>query len=101
VKVEMVPKLHPRRGGKVEVGNVYANPHGRPFYKVVLGIIPDAWGRRKPFNNVVMLHVASLGEIVGCSCQPTLYISEHQDHVGLVKNMPTLKIEWLREKEKS
>jgi hypothetical protein len=100
VKVEMVPQLHPRRGGEVKVGHVYSNPHGRPFYKVVLGIVPETWGRSKTFNNIVMLHVTSLGEVVGSSCQPQLYVSEHQDHVGIVKNMPTLKIEWLKKENR-
>lgn len=96
MKVEMIPRIHPRRGGEVKVGNVYSNPHGRPFYKVVLGIIPATWGRGRNWNNIVMMHITSLGEVVGASVQPTLYVSEHQDHVGIIRHMPTLKIEWLQ-----
>jgi hypothetical protein len=44
MKVEMIPRLHPRRGGEVKVGNVYTNPHGRPFYK---GDVPGL-DRRSP-----------------------------------------------------
>jgi hypothetical protein len=100
MKVEMLPRLHPRRGGKVKVGHVYTNPHGRPFYKVVVGLVPDSYRSRGTWNNVVMLHIDSLGNVVGCSNQPELYVSEHQDHVGIVKNEFTLKIEWLSEKER-
>lgn len=100
MKVSMTPKLHPRRGAEVEVGNVYINPHGRPFYKVVLGKVPSDWGRNGKWNNIVMLHITSTGDIVGASCQPTKYVSEHQDLVGKVKNMPELKIEWLPERGK-
>jgi hypothetical protein len=100
MKVEMIPQIHPRRGGEVKVGNVYTNPHGRPFYKVVLGIVPESWGRSARYNCIVMVHVTSLGEIVGASVQPKVYVSEHQDHVGTVRNMPTLKIEWLKDERK-
>lgn len=96
MKVEMVPQLKPRRGGQVLVGNVYTNPHGRPFYKVVVGIIPPEYSNRARWNNIVMLHIDSTGNIVGASTQPTKYVSEHQDHVGTVRNMPSLKIEWLK-----
>ncbi len=98
MKVEMLPKLAPRRGGEVKEGNVYTNPHGRAFYKVVMGIIPPEYSNRARYNNVVMLHVDSTGHIVGASVQPRIYVSEHQDHVGIVKSMPTLKIEWLEVK---
>ena len=94
MKIEMVPEIKPRRGGAVKVGNVYTNPHGRPFYKVVMGIIDPSWSNRARFNNIVMLHVNSLGQIVGSSVQPELYVREHQDHVGTVRSMPSLKIEW-------
>ena len=99
MKIEMIPQIRPRRGGEVKVGNVYTNPHGRPFYKVVLGIIPADWSRSSRWNNIVMVHVTALGEIVGASVQPTKYVSEHQDHVGTVRDMPTLKIEWLQSED--
>lgn len=99
MKVEMIPRLRPRRGGEVKEGNVYTNPHGRPFYKVVVGIIPASYSNRARWNNIVMVHVDSLGQVVGSSNQPEKYVSEHQDHVGVVRNMPALKIEWLGEKE--
>lgn len=97
MKVEMIPPIFPRRGGEVKEGNVYTNPHGRPFYKVVIGLVPPDWGRSGRWNNVVMVHVTSTGQIVGASCQPKTYVSNHQDLVGVVKSMPTLKIEWLKE----
>ncbi len=93
MKIEMSPKLHPRRGGEVKVGNVYANPHGKNFYKIVVGIPTQA----QRWNNVVCLHVDTSGNVVGASCSPKLYVSEHQDLVGFVNNMPSLKIEWLKE----
>lgn len=96
MKVQMVPRLHPRRGGEVVEGNVYTNPHGRAFYKVVMGIIPPEFSNRAKYNNVVMMHVDSTGHIVGASVQPMIYVSEHQDLVGVVRNMPSLKIEWLQ-----
>lgn len=94
----MIPQLRPRRGGPVKVGNVYANPTGR-FYKVVIGIIPKDFGRREKFANIAMLHIDSLGRVCGAACQPEGYVQNHQDPVGVVKNMPSLKIEWLPEKE--
>lgn len=100
MKIEMTPKLAPQRGGEVKVGNVYSNSHGRTFYKVVVGIVPPDWGSRGKYNNIVMIHVTSNGEIVGAACQPHRYVSDHQDLVGVVKNMPTLKIEWLSEKDR-
>lgn len=95
----MVPQFHPRRGGEVKVGNVYTNPHGKNFYKIVVGMVVREFDRR-PWNNVIMLHVNTAGEIVGSSNQPLTYISEHQDLVGIVKVMPSLKIEWFSQKEK-
>ena len=96
MRVEMMPKLHPRRGSEVKEGNVYTNPHGRNFYKVVMGIIPPEFSNRARYNDIVMLHVDSGGNVVGASVQPKIYVSEHQDLVGIVRNMPPLKIEWLQ-----
>lgn len=92
MKIEMTPKLHPRRGGEVKVGHVYTNDHAKHYYKIVVGMF-DA--DRGSYKNVICLHVSGTGEIVGCSRNPQNYISEHQDLVGIVKDMPTLKIEWL------
>jgi len=95
VKITMTPQISPRRGDPVVVGNVYANAHGAPHYKVVVGIITqDKWNR--PYNRVVCIHVAATGAIVGCSRYPEEYISHHNDLVGHVKTMPELKIDWLR-----
>lgn len=95
MKVSMIPQLSPRRGGKVCEGNVYTNPHGRNFYKVVMGIIPPEFSNRAKYNNVVMIHVSSTGQIVGASVQPHIYVSEHQDLVGTAI-IPDLKIKWLQ-----
>lgn len=97
MKVEMIPQIKPRRGGPVKEGNVYTNPHGPGYYKVVMGIIPDTWRKTgRNWNKIVLLHISSLGEIVGASCQPETYVCNHQDLVGIVKHMPSLKIEWLK-----
>lgn len=97
MKIDMVPQLNPTRGGSVKVGNVYTNPHGK-FYKIVVAIVtPEhSINHGSRFNNVVMLHISTSGHIVGSSNQPMQYISQHQDLVGIVKSMPTLKIEWLK-----
>jgi len=94
MKIEMTPKLHPRRGGEVKIGNVYNNPHGKTFYKVVVGMPTQTARGNRSYRNVVCLHISTSGEVVGCSANPADYISNHQDLVGQVKNMPTLKIEW-------
>lgn len=95
MKVIMTPTIEPRRGDKVEVGNVYGNAHGAPHYKVVVGIVAsDKWNR--PYNRVVCIHIDATGRIVGCSRNPEEYIANHQDLLGKVKSMPELKIEWLR-----
>lgn len=91
MKVEMTPTLHPQRGGEVKEGNVYSNAHGR-FYKIVVGLK----GNGRGYRNVVCIHVDIMGDVVGCSTNPATYISEHQDLVGVIKEMPNLKIEWLR-----
>lgn len=95
MKVEMTPKLHPRRGGEVKIGNVYNNPHGKSFYKVVVGMPTETSRGRPAYKNVICIHVNTAGEVIGCSANPDTYISEHQDLVGIVRHMPTLKIEWL------
>lgn len=101
MKVEMIPQLKPRRGGEVKEGNVYTNPHGRPFYKVVMGIIDPSYSNRARFNNIGMLHISSTGHIVGASVQPREYVQHHQDLVGVVKSMPSLKIEWLKQENRT
>lgn len=94
MKVLMTPNIAPRRGLPVKIGNVYANAHGAPHYKVVVGIIPiDKWQR--PYNRVVSLHIDATGAIVGCSRNPEEYIRDHNDLVGKVESMPELKIKWI------
>lgn len=92
MKANLTPKLNPRRGGPVEVGNVYANMHGRPFYKVVLAVVKD-----KRYNNVVCIHVAATGDLIGCSMQPPPYLSGHHDLVGAVADLQDFKINWFEE----
>lgn len=93
MKIEMI-KTTPRRGGEVVVGNVYANVHGKDVFKIALAVIErDKWD--KPWKNVVLLRVGVTGNIIGCGMEPFEYMSEHQDHVGVVKELPTLKVEWL------
>ncbi len=94
MKALITPVIHPRRGGDVAEGNVYANMHGRPFYKVVIGLVVD-----KRYNNICCLHIAATGAIVGCSMQPPAYLSNHHDLVGKVKKLPDFKIDWLKEND--
>lgn len=95
MKVEVSPRMFPQRGGEVEVGNVYSNDHAR-YFKVVIAIATKRNGR-SPWNNVVCIHIDATGEIVGASCQPRNYMREHQDLIGKVKSMPSMKIEWFKE----
>lgn len=97
MKVEMIPPIKPVRGGEVKVGNVYTNPHGRSFYKIVVGIVNNV-ERRRPWNNIVMLHVNVSGDIIGSSNQPMAYVKDHQDLIGTIEKMPTMKVEWLKGK---
>jgi len=95
MKIIMTPTISPRRGEPVVLGNVYANSHGAPHFKVVVGIVArDKWNR--PYNRIVCLHISAVGLVVGASRYPEEYISQHNDLVGKVKSMPELKIEWLR-----
>ncbi len=87
------PEKRARRGLPVVEGNVYTNANGRPHYKIVLGIIPrDERGR--PWNNVALLKVFADGSLAGCAMEPEAYMRDHQDLVGKVSDMPSLKIEW-------
>ena len=82
---------HIRRGGPVEIGNVYSNPHGKNVFKIVVGKI------KEKHHNIVLLNVNHKGEVVRGVNEPECYIRDHQDLVGKVKSFPTLKIEWLRD----
>lgn len=95
MKVELDPKITVHRGGEVKIGNVYSNPKFR-YWRIVVGIIKYKGIGRDRWNNVVCIHVDIDGDIVGASCQPQKYMSEHQDLVGFVKQMPSMKIEWLK-----
>ena len=97
MKVEISPRLHIHRGGEVEVGNVYSNDHSR-YFRIVVSIVARR-NSRVPWNNVVCIHIDATGEIVGSSNQPINYMKEHQDLIGKVKQMPSMKIEWFREDE--
>jgi hypothetical protein len=83
--------LNPRRGDAVNVGNVYSNQNGRPFYKVVVGIAEN-----DRYNRVICLHVAATGKLQGCSMQPMPYLSNHNDLVGRAIDLPDFKIEWFK-----
>lgn len=92
MKAQLPNDLCPRRGVEPKLGHVYINNKGRPFYKVVVGLLPQEQKR----NGVVFIHVAATGDVVGASCQPHQYVKNHHDLIGFVKDMPTLKIEWYR-----
>ena len=64
MKVTLSPQIKPRRGCEVKLGSVYQNPHGRPFYKLVVGLV-DRTARNRPWNNVILLHIDAKGNIVG------------------------------------
>lgn len=94
MKVILPGPMALRRGGEVEVGNVYQNPHGRAFFKVVVGIVEKV--RNRPWNDIVLIHVNAKGEVVGSSNAPLQYIKNHHDLVGRVNKMPELKMRWAR-----
>jgi hypothetical protein len=91
--VEISPRLYPRRGGEVKVGNVY-DTKGQKYCRLVVSIVVRQGNR--PWNNIICLHIDNRGDIVGSSAAPELYVKEHQDLVGIVREMPALKIEWLK-----
>lgn len=88
-------QLHPRRGGPVEIGNVYGNAYGKPFFRLVVGVMARAGDR--PWRNIVCLRLDTSGNIVGCATEPEAYVAEHQDLIGKVREMPNMKIDWFRE----
>lgn len=92
MKVDLPKPIDLRRGVEPAVGNVYQNPHGRPFFKLIVGIDEDS----RKYNRVVMIHINAKGSIVGCSTSPVPYVQNHHDLVGRVAHMPSLKIEWNR-----
>lgn len=96
MKAELNPTIAPRRGTQPKIGNVYSHARGKPVWKIVVGhVAMDK--RERPWNNVVLLHVNLTGDVVSCSREPEAYVRDHQDLVGYVKTMPTLKVEWLKE----
>jgi len=100
MKVEIEPRLFPHRGGEVVLGNVYQNTRStNRYFKIVFGVV-EREDNSRPWNNVVLLHVDNYGNVVGASCQPYKYVSEHQDLIGRVIKMPDLKIKWLKEGER-
>ena len=98
MKVEIAPQVFPRRGTEVEVGNVYTNNRQPAFrdFRIVVGVVGVVHGRQ-PWNNIVCIHVDYKGDISGASRQPYNYVKDHWDLVGKVVEMPTLKVEWLRD----
>lgn len=95
MKVEIEPRIYPHRGGEVIVGNVYQGKPNQRYFRLVVGVVSRE--NNRPWNNVVCLSIDAFGNVVGASCQPYAYVQEHQDLIGRVLEMPSLKIEWLRE----
>jgi hypothetical protein len=93
--VEINPRIQFRRGGPVEIGNVYQNRHGRPWFKVLFGKCEKFTAGKSRWNNCIMLHIDARGEVVGCSMAPEAYIQNHHDFVGKIVKMPELKMKWL------
>lgn len=101
MKVEIAPKLYPTRGSEVLLGNVYANNRPPAFrhLRIVVGLVNHVNGRNI-WSNVVLIHVDDNGDVIGASRQPRDYVKNHWDLVGRVKEMPTLKVEWIKEKDR-
>jgi hypothetical protein len=103
MKVEFTPHAIVHRGSEPQVGNVYSNNRvpAFPYYRVVVGI---ATGRgrfnKTPWNSIVCIHIDSSGSVQGSSNNPKEYVKNHWDLIGKVKEMPTLKIEWLKDDQK-
>lgn len=98
MKIKAPTPYLPRRGSPVAPGNVYSHRGGRPYFRIVLGLVEKQ--RERPFNNCVCLHVAGNGELMGCSMQPERYLSEHNDLVGKVDgDLPTISFHFLTEGE--
>lgn len=98
IKIEMPPDIKPVRGAPVKEGGIYTNRHTM-YFRLVLAVVPTT--RDRPYNNVVCLHINVLGEIVGSSNQPEVYMSNHMDLVGVCEAIPTLEIKWLKSDAKS
>jgi hypothetical protein len=92
--VEINPRIQFRRGGPVEIGNVYQNRHGKPFFKILFGKKGQQSALHGRWNNCILVHVDAMGEVVGCSMAPELYIRDHHDFIGKIIEMPKLKMEW-------
>jgi hypothetical protein len=97
MKIEFTPHAIVHRGSEPAVGNVYSNNRvpAFPYYRVVVGISTGR-GHRVPWNCIVCIHVDSSGNVQGSSNNPREYVKNHWDLIGKVKEMPTLKIEWLK-----
>jgi len=96
MKAELTPRMFPRRGAEVSVGGVYVSRrNGRPCYKVVIAVVPREGNR--PWSNTVFLHIAATGDIIGSSMQPYDYVKDHMDLIGRANDLPSFKIEWLKE----
>jgi hypothetical protein len=93
MRVEISPRLFPKRGGAVAIGNVYANNRPPAFktYRIVVGLM----NQTRNYNDTICIHVDGTGGVVGCSANPSNYVRDHWDLIGRVKEMPTLKIEWI------
>lgn len=98
MKVRLDP-LRTQRGGPVVVGNVYACNRAPAFrdFRIVVGLAERGGRFRAPWNNVVLIHVDSSGDVIGCSRQPQNYVSNHWDLIGKVEKMPSMKITWLHQ----
>lgn len=101
MKVEIAPRIYPQRGGDVVVGNVYGNNRAPAFrdFRIVVGVVALVNGRT-PWNKICFIHVDDQGNVVGASRQSEPYVKNHWDLIGRVKEMPTMKIEWLKEDDR-
>jgi hypothetical protein len=94
MKIHFTPRLKPRRGSPVKVGNVYATKQGLNGYFIVVGIL-KVGKHERPYNNITMLRFNMEGEIIRGLNEPEQYVQNHKDLVGEIKGgVPSLEVEW-------
>lgn len=92
MKINLTPRLTPRRGEPVRVGNVYSTKMGPNGYFLVVGVVRRDGDR--PWNNVVLLRFDQAGQVTRGSNEPEAYVQDHKDLIGFVENMPDIIVKW-------
>ncbi len=75
MRVEISPRLFPKRGGAVVIGNVYANNRPPAFknYRIGVGLLYQT----RNYNNTPCVHVTATIDLVGCGEQQSNYVRVH------------------------